>query len=103
MTEYRLSPVDHATIDDTLDRLREARRALGYEDGVALAEEPARVPSPDDVLYAGEELSRGWYALSNVQSAHSDEDEEREKAAAIRASESAELDQWDAEYRDRGM
>ncbi len=76
---------------------------LGYDDEAGLRSEPARVPAPDDVLYAGDVLSRAIEGLSYLRTAHSDEDEEREKAAAIRASESAELDQWDAEDRDRGV
>ncbi len=103
MTEYRLSPVDHATIDDTMDRLAEARRRAGLRRRSRAAVGAGARARPDDVLYAGDVLSRAIEGLSYLRTAHSDEDEEREKAAAIRASESAELDQWDAEDRDRGV
>lgn len=68
-----------------------------------LTGEPSRQPTADDVLHAGDLLSEAIEALSAVMTEHGDETEEREKAAAIKASEQAELDQWEAEDRGKGL
>jgi hypothetical protein len=92
--------VDHATVDDTMDRLVEARKVLGYDDSAGLAGEPSTTPSRDDVLYAGDVLARAVEGLMYLQTAHGGEEPERAKADAIRATEQADLDQSGAAYRD---
>lgn len=103
MTEpvYRLTPEDHATLDDVVDRLEEARWSLGYDDVDGLLEdEPSRVPDKQAVLHAGDSVDRALTSLREVLEAHEDEDEEREQAAAMRATDLAQGDQDEATTRD---
>lgn len=83
-----------------VDRLKEARRALGYADAFGLDGEPEQEPSKHDVLWAGDEIARAMEALTMLRASHSDEAEEREAALTSRASETAEL--RGAKDRDRG-
>ncbi len=101
--EDRLAPVDHATLDEVMERLREARSELGYWDKHELRSEPAREPNRESVLMADDEIARAIEGLARVQEAHAHEDDKRARAAAIRASETAELDQWQAQDRERGL